>query len=104
MKKKILLSVVCFAFALMSCLSLSACGKEKECTHSFGDWTVTQEATCEAKGSRKHTCSKCDKEVSEDIEALGHDWGDATYVWATDNVSCTASHTCERTGCEKNAP
>lgn len=35
--------------------------------HVWGDWTVTKEATEDAKGSRKHSCTVCSKEVSEAI-------------------------------------
>lgn len=97
MKKKFFLSVVCMMFALMSVFSLSACGdKNKECSHTYGDWTVVKEATCETKGEKKHTCSKCDKTVSEEIAALGHDWEEVSYVWAEDNSTCTASRICLR--------
>ena len=54
--------------------------------HSFGEWTVTKAATCTEKGSRKHTCSVCKYEATEDISAKGHayseDWtSDLTYHW-----------------------
>ncbi|MCM1130343.1 MAG: starch-binding protein [Roseburia sp.] len=56
--------------------------------HEWGEWTVTKEATLDSKGSRKHTCTVCGKEVAEDIEekkpalgALTSDWN-AVYVQA----------------------
>lgn len=38
--------------------------------HVWGDWTVTKEATEDAKGSRTHTCTVCGKSVAEDIKQL----------------------------------
>lgn len=38
--------------------------------HVWGDWTVTKEATENEKGSRKHSCTVCGKEVAEDIKQL----------------------------------
>ena len=38
--------------------------------HEWGEWTVTKEATENEKGSRKHTCTVCGKEVAEDIKQL----------------------------------
>lgn len=47
------------------------CGEKTEYeAHTWGDWTVTTPATEDAKGSRKHTCTVCGKEVSEAIDEL----------------------------------
>ena len=72
--------------------------------HTFGEWTVTKAATCTEKGSRKHTCSVCKYEATEDISAKGHayseDWtSDATDHWHaatcehTEEVSGKTAHT-----------
>ena len=51
----------------------SACDEGR---HSFGDWTVTKEATCQA-GEEKRTCSKCGETETREIPATGeHTWGD----------------------------
>ena len=67
--------------------------------HTFGEWTVTKAATCTEKGSRKHTCSVCKYEATEDISAKGHayseNWtSDETYHWH----SATCGHTTEVSG------
>ena len=59
---------------------------DSKAEHSFGEWTVTKVPTCTEKGSRKHTCSVCKYEATEDISAKGHayseDWtSDATNHW-----------------------
>ena len=47
------------------------CGEKEDWeAHVWGDWTVTKEATENEKGSRKHSCTVCGKEVAEDIKQL----------------------------------
>ena len=41
--------------------------------HSFGEWTVTREATCTEDGSRERVC-ECGEKETEVIAALGHDF------------------------------
>ncbi|MDE7384889.1 MAG: starch-binding protein [Anaeroplasmataceae bacterium] len=51
--------------------AICECGEENPYEpHTWGEWTVTKEATENEKGSRKHTCTVCGKEVSEDIKQL----------------------------------
>lgn len=54
------------------------------CTHEYGQWIVTQEATCEEKGSRVRICAWCTYAQVEEVKEKGH---------------TTQSGTCER--CEK---
>ena len=81
----------------------ATCGHAEEVSgktaHTFGEWTVTKAATCTEKGSRKHTCSVCKYEATEDISAKGHayseDWtSDATDHWH----AATCGHTTEVSG------
>ena len=39
--------------------------------HSFGEWTVTKEATCTEEGSKERVC-ECGEKETEVIAALGH--------------------------------
>lgn len=58
-----------------------------ECTHSWGEWTVTKEATCTEAGTRVRTCSICGETETETVAALGHDdSGEWTVVKA---ATCT---------------
>ena len=68
---------------------------EAEHTHSWDEGKVTKEATCTEKGVKTFTCS-CGETKTEEIEALGHDWGEPSYTWAEDNSSCTAQRVCKR--------
>ncbi|MBR0373968.1 MAG: CotH kinase family protein, partial [Mogibacterium sp.] len=40
--------------------------------HDWSDWTVTQEPTCTATGTKTRTCSRCNETETETIAALGH--------------------------------
>ena len=69
--------------------------------HSFGDWTVTKEATEEAEGSKERSCTVCDYIATEAIEKLVHthkfatDWTkDETHHW----YAATCEHTTEVSG------
>lgn len=36
-------------------------------THNYGDWTVTEEATCSKKGIAEKTCSLCGNKITKDV-------------------------------------
>ena len=65
--------------------------------HSWGEGKVTKEATCTEAGVRTYTCS-CGETKTEEIPALGHDWGEPSYTWAEDNSACVAARVCKRDG------
>ena len=64
--------------------------------HSFGDWTVTKEATEEAEGSREKSCTVCGYTVPEVIEKLEHKHKFAT-DWTKDETHHWYAATCEHT-------
>lgn len=45
---------------------------EEVCSHEYSDWTVKTAATCTQKGEEVRTCSKCNDEQTQEIDALGH--------------------------------
>lgn len=56
-------------------------------------------ATCTEDGSYDEVifCTVCKTELSrttKKLEALGHNWSEAQYVWASDYSSITATHVC----------
>ena len=57
--------------------------------HSFGDWTVTKEATCGANGEEERTCSRCNTKEARRIDATG----EHSFEWVTDTAA-----TCTETG------
>ena len=76
----------------------ATCGHTTEVSgkaeHTFGDWTVTKEATEEADGSKERTCTVCGYKATEAIAKLTH-----THKFATDWTSDETHHwyaaTCE---------
>ena len=91
MKKKILP----FLFSL--CL-LAGCGeKEKEPAHehSYGDWSITKQATCKEAGSKERKCTGCDDVQTEVIEKLTtHSFGNWDETAATCKVEGKKVRTC----------
>lgn len=64
---------------------------------------ATTEASCTEKGKVIYTATfqhKCfaDQTRSDDLDPLGHDWGEPEYVWAKqgDDWYCTAKRVCKR--------
>ncbi|MBR2295101.1 MAG: hypothetical protein IJ869_05005 [Clostridiales bacterium] len=53
---------------------------ETESVHVEGDDAVIVDATCTENGSKTYTCTECNEEVVEVIEATGHNWGDWVVV------------------------
>ena len=88
----------------------SACTATTVCQHDNNhviteNATITSEvtiaSTCEGMGTTTYTAKFTDSKFSKqtkdvvDIPALGHDYGEATYVWAEDGSSCTATTVCK---------
>lgn len=65
----------CFLLALML-LPLSAAAEEHK--HTVKSWTVTEESTCTAQGSKYGVCTACGKKVFRVMEATGHTFGEWT--------------------------
>ena len=69
----------------------ATCGHTTEVSgkaeHSFGEWTVTKEATEEAEGSRERTCTVCGYKATEAIEKLAH-----THTFASEWTSDETNH------------
>ncbi len=86
--------------------------------HTFGEWTIVEEATCTKEGTQEHVCSVCEYKAEDTIEATGHTYSenwrsDETYHWHpaacghTSEVSEKAKHTFENgacTVCEEEQP
>ncbi|MBO7701780.1 MAG: hypothetical protein J6S36_02580, partial [Eggerthellaceae bacterium] len=67
--------------------------------------TCTQEGNIEYWQCSDESCGLCYKDVAggewvaeEDtvLAALGHEWGEATYEWSSDDTQVTATHNCLR--------
>ena len=51
-------------------------------THTYGDWTVTKQATCKEEGSQQRTCSGCGNVETQTIAKTAHTAGDWKVVTA----------------------
>lgn len=76
--------------------------------HSFGEWTVSKEATCTEAGEEYKKCTRCGEiKDKKTLEALGHDWikdentdadGWKTTVKPTTTSKGKQERTCKRCG------
>ena len=83
LKNKLLASILSVLIVLGG-FSLTACST---CVHSWSDWSVTKNATCITTGAKERMCNNCGKIATAKIDALGHDWQEAT---------CETAKTCKR--------
>ena len=65
-------------------------------THSFGNWTVTKAATCDAAGIQTRSCS-CGETETASIAALGHNYT-SKVVAPTASADGYTLHTCSVCG------
>ena len=79
----------------------SACDEGR---HSFGDWVVTKEATCQP-GEETRTCSKCGHTETRETPAAGkHSWGQWTVTVAPSCIDGEESRTCSICGETETQP
>lgn len=76
------------------------CGtKDVQTIHYYGDWKVTKEPTCYAKGEKQRVCVNCGYVETAEIKTIPHTWGE--YV-DDDKPGCqqqTATAHCTVEGC-----
>ena len=86
----------------------SICIAERTCSNcdvtesetALTDSSVTKEPTCEGKGETTYTATFKNEafgeqtKTLEDIESLGHNWGEPAYEWSKDNKEVTATRVC----------
>ena len=48
------------------------------CSHTYGEWEVTNEPTCKLKGLKVRKCTKCNTEESELLDMVAHTFGEYT--------------------------
>jgi len=83
---------------------------EENCTHTYGEWQITREATCIQTGERRKTCTLCGNVVTELIAKEEHTYTNGTCTkcskecthtfgeWETiTQGTCTATGTKKRT-------
>lgn len=76
---------------LFSLFLLASCGETKPCeTHTYGDFTVTKEASCGVAGSKERTCTVCGEKDVVAIDALTHNYVDAADQTGAVAATCAA--------------
>ena len=89
-KKKWLARVI-FFIAVVFCVVILAACNDDSCSHSWGKWTVTTNATCTEAGVQERKCLKCGEKETSAVEALGHDWSNATCLDSKTCKTCSAT-------------
>ncbi len=84
--------------AVVAAVSLVGCGEPPH-THSFGEWTVLQAATCTEDGTQTRACS-CGERQTRSVQKTGHALsavyrGDATFD--TDGTVVVTCQSCDYT-------
>ncbi|MBR3756638.1 MAG: hypothetical protein IKK48_05955, partial [Firmicutes bacterium] len=71
------------------------------CSHTFGEWVETKEASCEEPGEMTRICAGCSEPETKSIEELGHSYGTSYTVdkKATTSADGSKSKHCTRSGC-----
>jgi len=68
--------------------------KPPACEHSYSNWKIISEASCDCRGVKSRTCSKCNYNEYEITESINHVWKDVCVISTTDYeqtvlMSCT---------------
>ena len=69
----ILTTIVLLALCFVSCEQGGTQDQTPEHTHSFGEWSITKNATCTEDGVKTRYCS-CGENQSDSIPAIGHNY------------------------------
>ncbi|MBE5752846.1 MAG: hypothetical protein E7343_02125, partial [Clostridiales bacterium] len=84
-KNKFLARILCLIMVVFCAVGVVAC--DKECSHQWGEWTITTDATCTKSGVKERQCEKCEEKETAPIsvDPTKHNWQGAT---------CTTPATC----------
>ena len=69
--------------------------------HKWSSWNTTKTATCTVNGSKTRTCSVCQKDETQAIAKLGHNYK-KTVILPTCTTNGYTNHKCTRCGDEYN--
>ncbi len=82
------------SFAIMLMLAalctLFACKDEddpNECKHTWGEWRVTRQATCDSSGEETRACKACETEETRILNAKGHMYDTQNVTWTWDGYT-----------------
>ena len=97
-KNKLLMGIFCLLMVAFCIVGLVACdsssggsSKGNKCSHEWGEWVTTKEATCLEDGEEERECEECGKIQTSDIPAGAH-------VPEADDGDCTTPVMCSLCG------
>ena len=76
-KRNFIVGLLCLLATAFCGVSLTACDDGNNCAdgHTYGEWTITEEATCLETGTQTRICTVCDESETRKIAATGHTFG-----------------------------
>ncbi len=86
-KGKLMTCILCVMLVICCVLGFSSCKESCKNGHEWGEWSVTQAATCTETGIQERKCTKCERTEVSETNVLAHEWAEAT---------CTSPKTCRR--------
>ncbi len=90
-KNRLLASILCLLIVVLGVVGLTVCDGDNECSHQWGEWTATTNANCTEAGTQERKCSECGETETSAINALGHDWNEATCSTPKTCKNCSAT-------------
>lgn len=77
---------------VISATTMDGSNKVAKCTvkvvgHNFGEWTVTEEPTCQDEGVETRVCKSCKKTEERTIDTVDHHW--QKYFTVDEEPTCT---------------
>ena len=77
---------------VISATTMDGSKKVAKCTvkvvgHNFGEWTVTEEPTCQDKGVETRVCKSCKKTEERTLDTVDHHW--QKYFTVDEEPTCT---------------
>lgn len=77
---------------VISATTMDGSNKVAKCTvkvvgHNFGEWTVTEEPTCQDKGVETRVCKSCKKTEERTLDTVDHHW--QKYFTVDEEPTCT---------------
>ena len=77
---------------VISATTMDGSNKVAKCTvkvvgHNFGEWTVTEESTCQDEGVETRVCKSCKKTEERTLDTVDHHW--QKYFTVDEEPTCT---------------
>ncbi len=77
---------ILFALVLLCNLfTLAACGgddENKDCTHEWGEWSVSTPSTCSSQGTKTRKCLNCEETQTDIVAISEHQYDMDNIIWA----------------------